>query len=144
MLEELRREKPNPEELKQKLAAFQALRAERRREHRSRLHSRWGGAVLRADVKRELEQHGRRLARLRRMEVVASTERTGKQRTMLIGRIQKLRDLEEQRHHKAMQSLIPNAPGPTAGALPSALPLRSLPGRKPAPIAAPSASGAQK
>jgi hypothetical protein len=108
LLEALRREKVDPAELKQKLSAFEALRSERRREQRARLHSRYGTAVTRPEVKSELEHHARRLARLQRMEVVAATEREGKAKQTLLDRIQNLRTLEETRHRKVMQELVPN------------------------------------
>jgi hypothetical protein len=77
-----------------------------RRERRRLAHARWGASALEPKAKDELAVHGRRLAQLRRMQFLAMTERKGEDRKKLLERLARLKDLEQGRHERAMQSLV--------------------------------------
>jgi hypothetical protein len=80
--------------------------AEVRRERRRSLHARWGEAALGPKAKEELTLHARRMAKIRRMQFLAVTERKGEKRTLLLERLARLKDLERGRHERAMQALV--------------------------------------
>jgi len=102
---------------------MQELRAsfdEIRRERRRAAHARWGKTADSAAAKEELALHGRRMAKIRRMQFLAVTERQGEKRDALLERLARLRDLERGRHERAMQVLAggrePAAASAKAGA----------------------------
>jgi hypothetical protein len=106
-------------------AKMQDLRehsAEVRRERRRTLHARWGGTALEPKAKEELALHARRMAKIRRMQFLAVTERKGEKRTLLLERLARLKDLERGRHERAMQALVgaqvpaPEQPAPSGSA----------------------------
>ncbi|MDQ2644083.1 MAG: hypothetical protein M3020_09730 [Myxococcota bacterium] len=101
-------------------AKMQDLRehsAELRRERRRSLHARWGEAATTEKAKQELALHGSRMAKIRRMQFLAVTERKGEKRTALLERLARLKDLERGRHERAMQALAAEKPtGPAASA----------------------------
>jgi hypothetical protein len=104
-------------------AKMQELRehsAEVRRERRRTAHARWGQAALDPKAKEELAVHGRRMAKIRRMQFLAMTERTGEKRSALLERLARLKDLERGRHERAMQAMVarqdPPKPAPSASA----------------------------
>jgi hypothetical protein len=102
-------------------AKMQDLRehsAEVRRERRRAAHARWGQAALGPKAKEELAAHGRTMAKIRRMQFLAMTERTGEKRTALLERLARLKDLERGRHERAMQALVADLPklAPSASA----------------------------
>ncbi len=94
-------------------ARMQDLRessAEVRRERRRVLHARWGEAALDPKAKEELTVHARRMAKIRRMQFLAVTERQGEKRTLVLERLARLKDLERGRHERAMQALVGDKP----------------------------------
>lgn len=90
-------------------------RLERRQEHKKRLIARWGQALRRPDAVAELRHHAERMARLRRLRFLAETEREGKDQEKLLARIDKLIELEQARHERAMQR-HQTPPGAPSGA----------------------------
>jgi hypothetical protein len=114
----------DPEEVRAKLKEMQEHQPELRRERRRALFARWGKTTADPRAKAELELHARRMARIRRMQVLASTERSGEKRTALLERLSRLRDLERGRHDRAMQAIAAGKE-PEAGPIvsPSARPV---------------------
>lgn len=102
----LSRPDANPKELRAKQEELFAVRAERRRERRMELRKRFGRAIAEPAVRAELELHARRAARLKRLQFLAATERTGKKRTAVLARVDRLLVAENARHDQAMQRLV--------------------------------------
>jgi hypothetical protein len=100
-------------------AKFKELKANAKQRRKARLaevRERFDATVLRgAPVKEEFRQHARRMAFLNRAQVVAQTELTGDKQKKTLARIDKLIELEDQRHEKAMERLkggdTPTPPG---------------------------------
>ncbi len=114
---------------------FKELRStikERRKAHQSELRERFDATVLRsAPFKEELRIHARRMAFLNRAQVVAQSELTGDKQKKTLARIDKLIELESQRHEKAVARIKGgDAPTPPGSAIAAA-------------SAAPAASAAQ-
>jgi hypothetical protein len=135
----------SPEDLRAKLKELQEHPDDMRRERRRHLHARWGATALDPRAKPELEQHARRMARIRRMQFVAATERTAEKRAELLERLSRLRDLERGRHERALQAIAAGkSPDTAAPLLPSLkkplLPMPSARAFGVAPKAAPSGS----
>jgi hypothetical protein len=102
-------------ELAAKMQDLREHSAELRRERRRSLHARWGEAATSDKAKEELALHGSRMAKIRRMQFLAVTERKGDKRTALLERLARLKDLERGRHERAMQALASEKPtGPAA------------------------------
>jgi hypothetical protein len=84
---------------------------------------RWGHFVHHDAARGELLKHARRMARLHRAQVLTREGDKLKSQTKLLERVEKLMDLERDRHAKRMQQLakvqgieLPKAPEPaTAG-----------------------------
>jgi len=119
--------KPNAAELKKSIEQWRAARDDRRRERQQALAARWGTALGQPNVANELTVHARRMAHLQRMEEVVAVEKTGAARQKLLDRVEKLRELENQRHERALSRLASRdaAAGPSAtpgasGAAPAA------------------------
>lgn len=131
----LRKPDATPEEIRQKLAELKEHSADLQRERRRSLHQRWGASAQKPEVKAELERHGRTLARLRRMQFLAATERQGEARAKLLERLGRLVNLERGRHERAMEALVGDERRAVRGHLPSSAPraassgprLRALP-----------------
>jgi hypothetical protein len=116
--QELKEGKIKKEELKDRVAKLRETAAERRKEHREALKSRWGAALAQAPAREELRHHARRMAFLNRALLVAQTE-VKKDKDKLIERIEKLIEKETARHEKAMarfSSASPSAPAAAAAA----------------------------
>jgi hypothetical protein len=92
-------------ELKERVAAMQKDRGERRHDHRVDLKTRYGATLANPACREELRHHARREAFLDRALFVAQTEVTTKDKDKLIERIQKLIEKEDARHAKAMERL---------------------------------------
>lgn len=118
-------------------AKFKELRKtakERRKARLAEVRERFDAAVLRgAPVREEFRHHARRMAFLNRAQVVAKTELTGDKQKKTLARIDKLIELENQRHEKALARLkggdTPTLPG-SAIAAASASPAASAEPRK--------------
>lgn len=118
-------------------AKFKELRKtakERRKARLAEVRERFDAAVLRgAPVREEFRHHARRMAFLNRAQVVAKTELTGDKQKKTLARIDKLIELENQRHEKALARLkggdTPTLPG-SAIAAASASPAASAAPRK--------------
>jgi hypothetical protein len=93
------------EAVREKMKEMQEHSQEMRRERRRALHARWGAVAESAAGKAELERHGRTLARIRRLQFLAVTERSGEARATLLERLARAHDLERGRHERAMQAL---------------------------------------
>lgn len=119
---------PDVEVLKSETEHWNRLRDDRRRGYRHYARQRWNdsfgkkweSASQRSDVKAELSEHGRRLARLDRLKFLVATERKGEERTKLTAKLAQLRELEEARHERAMQGLTAVPEGATVAAAPAA------------------------
>jgi hypothetical protein len=90
-------------------AKFKELRKtakERRKARLEEVRSRFDAAVLKAaPVKEEFRVHARRMAFLNRAQVVAQTELTGDKQKKTLARIDKLIELENERHEKALAKI---------------------------------------
>lgn len=125
--------KLSKDELKKELAALRETRKARRTQHGEALKARWGNHLAKPAMQQELRHHERRMAQLERMSLLAETERKGAAKDKLVARIQKLTDLENERHERKMKVLqvhagttLPaaaveegSAPGKTAAATPA-------------------------
>lgn len=137
---ELREGKLKKTELKQRLAKHDEERAERRKQHREALREKWGQKLANKAALQELEHHSRREAHLDRMLLVLEAEYTGKDKAKLIERVEKLAELEDQRHERKMAHLSEKGAGVgvEAAAAASVAPANSA-----APAAQGAAGGAQ-
>jgi hypothetical protein len=124
--ESLRRMDMDADVLRQKLDALAAARPERQRVRRAALRAKWGKVLAHPTAREELTTHGRRMARLRRLQYLAATERQGQTRTKLLSRIDTLLSREQARHERAMKSLEENSGAErTSRGEPSSLPAPS-------------------
>jgi hypothetical protein len=123
----LKNPEATPEELRAKLKDMEEHRPEMRRERRRALAARWGKTASDARARPELELHARYMARIRRMQFLAATERSGEKRKALLERLSKLRDLERGRHERAMQALAEGGATSAAITSPSARPVMPNP-----------------
>ncbi|MGC4088593.1 MAG: hypothetical protein QM756_11990 [Polyangiaceae bacterium] len=110
---------PNKEQLQRKLEEYRGSRDERRRQTQFLLQHRYGDQAQSPALRAELARHARLVARLERIRFLAATERAGAQRKRLLDRTETLRKAEDERHRRALASLLP-APSPSAAATPSA------------------------
>lgn len=101
--EDLKHGKLKKEELTERLAALEASRQERQKEHRAELGERWGKSLESPPVREELRHHARRSALLNRALLVAETDPQVKDKDKLVARVEKLIEKENARHEKAMQ-----------------------------------------
>jgi hypothetical protein len=106
------------EELKDRLDKLRANMAERRREHREAIRTRWGGMLAAAPAREEVRLHGRRMAMLNRALFLTQTEVKPPNQEKLLQRIEKLIDRENARHERAMARLksMPAGPANTVSA----------------------------
>lgn len=90
-------------------AKFKELRKtakERRKAHLAEVRKRFDATVLRAaPFKEEFRNHARRMAFLNRAQVVAQTELTGDKQKKTLARIDKLIELENERHDRALAKI---------------------------------------
>lgn len=114
---------------------FKELRKNAKERRKARLEAvreRFDAAVLRAEpTKEEFRHHARRMAFLNRAQVVAQTELTGDKQKKTLARIDKLIELETERHEKALERLkgggSPTPPGSAIAAASAAAPAASAP-----------------
>jgi hypothetical protein len=84
------------------LAAWRRLRAERAEAHRREIYARWYRAVRTTEGRAEFALYSERLARLHRIRDLAAERRD----TNVIVRVDKVIALENNRHSKAITSLV--------------------------------------
>jgi hypothetical protein len=101
----LRGPEVNEPVLREKVQEMRDNADEMRRERRRAAFARWGELAVDPKAKPELERHGRTLARIRRLQFLAATERKGEARSVLLERLARARDLERGRHERAMEAL---------------------------------------
>jgi hypothetical protein len=125
LLDELGSGKLKKGDVKDRLEDLRKGRAERAKEHREELKNRFGSLLAQPAVREELENHGRRMARLDRAMLLCETE-VKKDKDKLKERISKLITRENERHDKAMERFksAPTPPSasaaaPTASAAPA-------------------------
>jgi|SRR5687768_800770 len=93
-------------EFEAKFKELKKTAKERRKAHHDEVRGRFDAAVLKAaPFKEEFRHHARRMAFLNRAQVVAQTELTGDKQKKTLARIDKLIELETQRHDKALEKL---------------------------------------
>jgi hypothetical protein len=97
--------KLSKDELKAQLKALNDDRKQRRERHRKQLEERWGQRLAAPAAAAELRHHSRRMAHLNRMLLVAETEKKGADKDKLVARIEKLTELETQRHERKMNQI---------------------------------------
>jgi len=111
---------------------------ERRKERLAEVRERFDAAVLRsAPAREEFQHHARRMAFLNRAQVVAQTELTGDKQKKTLARIDKLIELENERHDKALDRLkggdSPTPPGSAIAAASAATAASAAPQKKETP-----------
>ncbi|HET9953398.1 MAG TPA: hypothetical protein VFQ61_02780 [Polyangiaceae bacterium] len=139
--EGLRKGDMKREDLDKRIDEYKKLRAERRLEHRAEIFRMWGLGLSQPEVKAELEMHARRMAKLRRLEILVATDRKGEKRKKLADRIDQLREREKERHHTAMVKLLPARAAAASAVAAASVPNPALPAPSASP--APAASGGQ-
>ncbi len=97
--------KLSKDELKAQLEALNDDRKQRRERHREQLKERWGQRLAAPAAAAELRHHSRRMAHLNRMLLVTETEKKGADKDKLVARIEKLTELENQRHERKMNQI---------------------------------------
>jgi hypothetical protein len=109
-------------------------------QHREALRDKWGQKLANKAALQELEHHSRREAHLDRMLLVLETEYAGKDKAKLIERVEKLTELEDQRHERKMAQLSEKGAGVAVEAAATA---SAAPANTAAPAVQGAAGGAQ-
>jgi hypothetical protein len=111
--------------MRARMEELRQTRMERRRQHVEAARRRYPPEVLAdARVRDEFRIHARRMARLRRAELVAKTELDEPKRGEVLARVKRLMEREDARHDKRIARLR-SGPGPGGSAAPHPTPSAS-------------------
>jgi hypothetical protein len=106
--DEIKEGKVKKDEVKTRLMDLAKDRDARRQAHREAIRARWGQKLSNKDALQEVRQHERRMALLNRIALLAETEKSGQAQAKVLERVDKLIELENARHDKAMAKLQPS------------------------------------
>jgi len=108
------------EQMKMRLSELQATHKQRREAHRAEMRMKYGAGQLgNQSLLMELRHHARRMAFLRRAQLIAENEVEGPKRAALLARIEKLIAKENTRHERHVKRMADAGPGPSASAIAS-------------------------
>jgi len=133
------------ERMRKRLSELEATHKQRREAHLALMRAKYSAAQLgNQSLFQELRHHARRMAFLRRAQLIAENEVEPPKRASLMARIEKLITKENARHERHVARLNDARPGPSASAAASGPPPlpRGPASRPPTPKPAPSAGGA--
>jgi hypothetical protein len=112
--EEIKAGKLKKPDVEARLAKLRETLKDRIDKRRAAVKARWGEQLKKPETLTELALHGKRMAKLNRLLLLAQTERTGKDADKLTERVEKLIELETARHEKRMSQISSGAASPIA------------------------------
>jgi len=133
--------------MKMRLSELAATHKQRREARLAMMRTRYNAGQLgNQALLMELRHHARRMAYLRRAQLIAENEVEPPKRAPLLARIEKLIAKENARHERHVKRMTDAGPGPSASGMASGHPhpMPHIPGSgAPSPKAAASAGGAK-